>query len=310
MNIEQFSENNRVETPLLVTNVTKGVTGNNQAYLTVTFQDKTGTIDGKKWDARPEDDEVFAIGNFLLVEADVLNYRGNLQLKILKATPLPLEDIEVTDFTISSPIPQKELEAKLKKYLASFQDQDIAKIVNTLITRHYDQFVTYPAAVRNHHEFANGLLHHTLAMADLGEEVVKLYPTLNRDLLLGGILLHDLGKTEELSGPIIAKYTLEGRLIGHIPLAASEILQVGEELGIQSEVPLLFAHMVLAHHGKLEFGSPVLPAIREALVLSMIDDLDAKMMMVDKALNEVAEGEWTPRLWALNDGYFYQPKKR
>ncbi|MGI6714018.1 MAG: 3'-5' exoribonuclease YhaM family protein [Bacilli bacterium] len=310
MRIEQFIENTRIESPLLVVNLTKGVTGNNQSYLTVTFQDKTGTIEGKKWDARPGDEELFAIGNFVLVEADVLNYRGNLQLKIISSTVLNPETIDITQFTISSPIPQKELEAKLKKYLSSFQDKEVSLIVNTLIQRHYDQFVTYPAAVRNHHEFANGLLYHTLAMADLGERIAELYPSINRDLLLGGIFLHDLGKTVELSGPVISKYTVEGRLIGHIPLAASEILQVGEELGITSEVPMLLTHMVLAHHGKLEFGSPVLPATREALALSMIDNFDSKMMMVDKALADIPEGEWTPRLWALDDSYFYQPKKR
>ncbi|MFA6855313.1 MAG: HD domain-containing protein [Bacilli bacterium] len=308
--IDQLIENMRVESQYLVINATKGTTGNNQAYMTITLQDKTGTIEGKKWDARPSDDEIFAIGNIVNIEADVLNYRGSMQLKILSGTIVDASSVDITQFTISSPIPQSELENRLQQLLSSFSDKDISLIVNTLIKKHYEQFLTYPAAVRNHHEFTNGLLYHTLSMAELGERIANFYPQINRDLLIGGILLHDLGKTIELSGPIIPKYTTEGRLIGHISMAASEIQNVASELEITSEVPTLLAHMVLAHHGKLEFGSPVLPEIREALVLSMIDDLDAKMMMLDKAFNGINDGEWTPRLWALNDSYFYLPKKR
>jgi len=149
-----------------------------------------------------------------------------------------------------------------------------------------------------------------MQMADLGEAIVKLYPSVNRDMLMAGIILHDLGKTLELSGPIIPKYTLEGKLLGHISITHAEIQKTVDELQITGEVPVLLSHMVLSHHGKMEFGSPVLPLTREAYLLSAIDDIDAKMMMLDKAYDQTPEGEFTSRVYALDERSFYKPKKK
>jgi len=308
--IKDLVDGERLHDTFLVTNMTKGVTGNNQTYFTVTFQDKTGTIEGKKWEINSEDADIFAIGNIVELDADVIFYRNGLQLKIISGRKLPVEGIDIARYTIASPIPQAELEAKLKTLLQSIKDPEVALIVNSLIERHYEAFVTFPAAVRNHHEFANGLLYHTLSMAGLADLMAQYYSGIDRDILIGGVLLHDLGKVVELSGPIITKYTTEGKLLGHISICASEIHEMADELNITSEVPTLLEHMVLAHHGHLEYGSPVLPLTREALLLSFIDDIDAKMMILDKAFEGVAEGEFTSRIWPLNDSYFYKPKKR
>ena len=120
--------------------------------MTITLQDKTGTIEGKKWDARPSDDETFAIGNIVNIEADVLNYRGSMQLKILSGTIVDASSVDITQFTITSPIPQSELENRLQQLLSSFSDKDISLIVNTLIKKHYEQFLTYQL-LSYHHEF-------------------------------------------------------------------------------------------------------------------------------------------------------------
>ena len=308
--IKDVQEGETIKESFLVSNVTKGVTGNNMPYLTITLQDNTGTIDGKKWEVKPEDTTIFVPGNIVYVQADVIYYKNGYQLKIISGEKMDDEKIDYARYTMSAPVPQETLETELKALLKTFVDADIALIVHTLIEKYYDRFITYPAAVRNHHEFTNGLLYHTLSMAGLAEKIAAFYPSIDRDLLIGGVLLHDLGKTIELSGPIIPKYTTEGKLLGHISIMAGEIRKVADELGIKSEVPTLLAHMVLSHHGKMEFGSPVTPLIREALVLSMIDDLDAKMIILDKAYAETLEGEFTSRIYPIDDSYFYKPKPR
>jgi 3'-5' exoribonuclease len=308
--IKDFLEGDLIRGPLLVVNANKGVTNNGLAYMNVTLQDKTGTIEAKKWDINEVDAALLNIGNVVLVDGDVLNYRDNLQVKIRAVSKVNDDEFDATRFTMASPIPLEELEKRLDSYVNSLKDKDIALLTKTLIGKYYKSYITYPAAVRNHHEFASGLLHHTVSMADLGEAIANLYPSVDRDMLIAGILLHDLGKTLELSGPIIPKYTLEGKLIGHISITHAEIQKSIEALKINSETATLLSHMVLSHHGKYEYGSPVLPLTREAYLLSVIDDLDAKMMILDKAYDQTPEGEFSTRIYAMDDRSFYKPKKR
>ena len=145
-------------------------------------------------------------------------------------------------------------------------------------------------------------------MCEVAEFCAKHYPFLNYDLLISGCLLHDIGKVIELSGPIATKYTEEGNLLGHLTIGMSIVKEVADRLNIKSEVPTLLEHMILSHHGKLEFGAAVLPLTPEALILSMIDDMDAKMMMLEKALKDVKEGEYSDRLFALDNRTFYKSK--
>ncbi len=306
--IKDFQDGTRISGLYLVSNVSKGVSANNSAYLTVSFQDKTGSVDGKLWDADAADVALFTPGTIVNLEADVLSYRGALQLKILRASEALGVKIDPAQFTMAAPVPLPDMERQLEAVLASFEDGQIKLLTTTLIKTHYEAFITFPAAVRNHHEYASGLLYHTLSMIKLGEAILPHYPDIDRDLLLAGILLHDLGKTVELSGPIIPKYTTAGKLIGHITLMASEIVKLGAELGVDEEVTTLVAHMVVSHHGKQEFGSPVIPMTREALLLSMIDDMDAKLVMTEKALEGIEPGDFSERVFTLDNRSMYQPK--
>ena len=308
--IKEFLEGDVIRGPLLVINANRGITNNGLAYMNITLQDKTGTIEAKKWDLSEDDNAVITSGSIIYVDGDVLNYRDNLQIKIRSVSRLQDDEVDVSRFTISSPIAIEELEKRLDAYVSSIKQPECALIIKTLVEKFYKNFISYPAAVRNHHEFASGLLHHTVQMADLGEAIAKLYSSIDRDMLISGIILHDLGKTIELSGPIIPKYTLEGKLIGHISITHAEIQKVVDELNIKGEVPTLLSHMVLSHHGKYEYGSPVLPLTREAFLLSVIDDLDSKMMIIDKAFDQTPEGEFTSRIYALDERAFYKPKKK
>jgi 3'-5' exoribonuclease len=291
----------------LINNVNKGVTSTSRSYLTITLQDSTGTIEAKKWDVDEGDEDTFVSGNIVSVEAEVISYKGTLQIKVLRGLPLPKDGIDFTRFVPSAPVKKEVLEAKLQKYLDSLQDGDLKTLTCYLVKKFHDCYVIYPAAVRNHHAYASGLLYHSICMADLAEQVAKLYPNLNRDVLIAGTIIHDIGKTIELSGPIATKFTLEGRLLGHISIMAGEIRVAAKELNMTGETPLILEHMVLSHHTKPEFGSPVPPETPEAVALSMIDDFDAKMNIVSKALETVEPGEWSSKIFTMDDRYFYNP---
>ena len=150
---------------------------------------------------------------------------------------------------------------------------------------------------------------HSVSLGEHADYFAKYYPNINRDLLVTGALLHDFGKMIELVGPAVYRYSTEGRLLGHISIMCGELRIATKELGITSEVPLLLEHMVLSHHGQYEFGSPVLPLTKEALLLSMIDNLDSKMLVLDKAYEEIKPGEFTQKVYALDGRSFYKPKQ-
>ena len=170
-----------------------------------------------------------------------------------------------------------------------------------------DKLFSYPAAVSIHHEYSSGLLMHSVTMADLAVTLCPIYDC-DHDLMVTGCLLHDMGKIIELEGPIVYKYSLEGKLLGHISIMCAEIRKAAEELKIQSEIPLLLEHMVLSHHGQQEFGSPVMPLTKEGLLLSIIDNLDSKMVVVNKALNDVEPGNFSNKVFPLDNRAFYKPK--
>lgn len=292
----------------LVTAVAKCVTTQGRNYLNITLQDASGTIEAKKWDIEDGDLDIFLVGNIVSIRGDVLNYRDHLQLKIVSGDKLEQENIDVTRFVPSSPISEGELEKELNSFISSLKDSDLKTLTQYLINKFHDSYLTYPAAVRNHHNYASGLLHHSVSMAKLAVEVCKLYPEINQDFVVAGALIHDLGKTLELSGAVATKYTDEGKLLGHISIMAGEIRMAADKLNIKGETPLLLEHMILSHHSKLEFGSPIPPLTREAFVLASIDDFDAKMNIISKATESIKEGEWTEKIFAMDNRAFYLPK--
>lgn len=308
--IKDFVDSDHIIGQLLVVACTKGTTDKGLSYLNITFQDKTGSIEAKKWDASESDLKLLAPGSVVMVDGLVNLYKGQPQLKVVGVGKIDPADVEMSNFARVSPIPLSELKARLDCYLNSFKDKDVEKITKAVINHFYDRYVTFPGAVKVHHEFGSGIIHHSLFMADVADAIAKIYTQVDRDILVAGALLHDIGKTIEYENPIAPVQTAEGKLCGHIAIGYAEFKRIVDELDIKSEVPLLLEHMILAHHGSLEFGSPVMPATREALLLSEIDMLDSRQMILDKALAAVEEGEFTPRLWMMDDTSFYKPKKR
>lgn len=187
------------------------------------------------------------------------------------------------------------------------ENPTIQRIVRAFIKKYQEELLIYPAASKNHHAYTSGLLHHIVSMLQLGKQIKVLYPQLNKDLLYAGIILHDLGKIQELSGVVTTTYTTEGKLLGHIPIMVEEIGEIARELKVEGEEILILKHLVLSHHGKAEWGSPTPPLVQEAEMLHFIDLIDAKMNILDRALNQIQPGEFTDRLFPMENRSFYKP---
>ena len=292
----------------IVISATEGKSSKGSKYLSLVLQDSTGTIDAKKWDVSPSEETLLAPKKVVCVTGHPLIYnQSQLQFKITDIEPV--YSYKEEDLILSAPVDRKLLEEKFLSYIDRINDEEIKAIVSEVVTNKYNKILFHPAAKTNHHEYAGGLLHHEVSMLDLAKAISSLYPTINKDLLYGGIILHDIGKTIELSGPIATEYTVQGKLIGHISILQSEIIEAAKKHNITGEVVTLLQHMVLSHHGKLEYGSPVLPLILEAEVMHQIDNIDSKIVMINKALKDVEVGGQSNRIMGLDGRSFYKHSK-
>ena len=279
-------------------------------YIAMTFQDRTGTISGNLWDAQAHNVEEFTAGKVVYMRAIKELYNGMPQVnQIFLRLPENTEPTNPADFKEKPPVSADELREYVQKVIFKIENGIWNRIVRHIFKKYDKEFFQFPAAKVNHHAFETGLAFHTVTMVQLAERITEVYPRLNASLMYAGILLHDMAKTIELSGPVNTSYTLAGNLIGHIVLIDEEVSKAVAELGIDEndEDVILLRHVLLSHHGQLEYGSPVRPHIMEAEIIHMIDNLDASMMMMMTALNQVGPGEMTPRIFALDNRNFYRP---
>lgn len=307
--IKDFKEKERFTQPMLIKSCTKGTTSKGAPYLNLTFQDNTGTIDGKLWDAKESDELAAKNGTVVNANFEVIEYGTALQLRVNYVEPLDQETVDLTEFLLTGQYTEEEAKEIIKKFILSISNVNLQNLVKGMFRKVSERFFAYPAASRIHHSFYGGLAEHTIGMAKTAEALCQLYPDLNRDLLLSGVLVHDMGKTIELGGLLSAEYSEEGRLTGHISICHGWLMEVAKELKLEeAEETLLLRHLILSHHGKLEYGSPVLPLIREAEALSTIDNLDARLNTINSVLENVKEGEWSQRVPSLDGRQFYKPK--
>jgi len=307
--IVYYEAGEQIEQYLYIKSVTKGLASNGKPFLTLLLQDKSGEMEAKLWDIGEEEERLYTPQTVVKVAGDIHNYRGKLQIRIRKIRPLSDgEKVPMEELMERAPLSVEEMVEKITQYIFDIKNPNIQRITRYLYKKFEKPFLDYPAATKNHHEYSSGLAYHVVTMLDAAKALSVVYPVLNCDLLYGGIILHDLGKVIELSGPLNPKYTNEGILLGHITIMANEIEKAAEELQIEGEEVLLLKHMVLSHHGKAEWGSPKPPMILEAEVLHLIDNLDAKINMLVRALERTKPGEFTERIFALDNRSFYKPK--
>ncbi|MDM5357545.1 3'-5' exoribonuclease [Peribacillus sp. B2I2] len=287
---------------------TKAVASNGKPFLTLILCDKTGEIEAKLWDVSEADETTYSAEATVKVQGEVQNYRGRSQLKIrnIRITS-DADGVTKADLIQTAPLSQEEMMETITQFIFEMRNPNIQRVTRHLIKKYQNEFLTFPAATKNHHEYMSGLAYHVVSMLGLAKAISTLYPSLNRDLLYAGVILHDLGKVHELSGPVSTVYTVEGNLLGHITIMVNEVGKAAEELGIEAEEIMILKHLILSHHGKAEWGSPKPPMVREAEVLHYIDNMDAKINMMDRALEKVKPGEFTERVFALDNRSFYKP---
>ncbi len=283
---------------------------NGKQFIAFTFQDQSGQIGGKYWDASDEDVAKFTAGQVIHLQGKRELYQNNPQVKIYKLRLTTGDEPQTIDqFIPKAPVQVTEMQDEFGAMLFEITNPNWQRLVRHLMQKHQAEFFSFPAAKTNHHAFSGGLAYHTLSMLRLAKTIAAQYPQIDEALLYAGVILHDLGKTLELSGPISTEYTVRGNLIGHIVLVDEEIVRACDTLKIDvnAEDMLLLRHVILAHHGLMEYGSPVRPQVLEAEVLHQIDELDASITMMTQSLQHAEAGQFTERLFAMDGRRFYRP---
>lgn len=297
-----------VDHTLFIKQSIKGVTTVGKPFMTLILQDKSGDIEAKLWDTNEEHERMYPAETIVHVGGEIHEYRGKNQLRIKSIRVVgPEEGVSISELVPSSTIPKEDLYDELTQFFFEIRNANIARITRYIMKEFKEDILVYPAATKNHHDYVSGLLDHMVSMLRLGKAICDLYPTLNRDLVYAGIMLHDIGKVRELSGPIATSYTVEGNLLGHISIMVTEVAKAAVALSIEGEEVMLLQHLVLSHHGQEEWGSPKRPMIQEAEILHYIDNIDAKMNMLTRVLNKTQPGQFSERVFALDNRAFYKP---
>jgi 3'-5' exoribonuclease len=268
--------------------------GGGGQYLALGLSDKTGQLEARMWEEFASVVETCAEGCYVKVQGQISKYNGRFQITLTRMRPAGDAEVDSADFVPTTQYEVPAMMAELRGYVEAFANPHL----RALVLRFFDDpaigaaFQEAPAAKRLHHAWIGGLLEHVLALVRVCRATAPFYPEVDPDLLVTGAILHDIGKVRELSWRTNFSYTLEGQLVGHITIAqrmlaeaisamdaeASERAQTTGQAPERFPEPLrvLVEHMILAHHGKLEFGSPKLPMTPEAMLLSALDDLEAK----------------------------------
>ncbi|WDV48287.1 OB-fold nucleic acid binding domain-containing protein [Clostridiaceae bacterium M8S5] len=308
--IIEFNNGDEIESFFLVKQSLVKISSKNKKYIDFTLMDKTGEINAKLWEVTDNDEKQYVNNTIIKVRGIISVYQGKLQLKINRIRLLKEEDgIKISDYVLVAPEEPKEMLMCIETYINNMSNEDIKRLTNRIVQDNRQKLLIYPAATKNHHSVAGGLLYHTKTMLLLGEQVCKIYDFLNKDLLYAGIILHDMAKIQEIDANdfgVASEYTTEGQLLGHIIMGIKNIDRVAREEDIDNEISMLLQHMVLSHHYEPEFGSPKKPQIPEGEILHMLDIIDARMYDMNKALGNTREREFSERVWSLENRKVYK----
>jgi 3'-5' exoribonuclease len=275
-----------------------------KSWLELALRDRTGSIPAKMWDNFEALAKTFETDDVVQIRGRVKLYNGQKEMTLEQIVPAAVRDYDLSDFLAHTKHDVEKLYAELGAAVATVKNPWIKRLLESVVNDPaiVPKLKRAPAAMSMHHAFVGGLLEHTVSLVGLGRAVAERYPELDADVLLAGIVLHDIGKIDELSYERATSYTTAGRLLGHITIGT---LLVREKIraipGFPEPLAILIEHLILSHHGTYEFGSPSLPQTREAIALHFLDDMDSKMAAMRTTL-EGASGseEWTERNPALH----------
>jgi len=286
-------------------------TADQKDYLDMIISDKTGEVPLKFWDISETDKATFFAGSVVKVKGVASLYRDKLQGRVTKIRLATEEDgYQVSDFVKSAPVPAADLIHVIERTIEEIVNPKISQIVRYCVSRVKEQLWSYPAGQSVHHNYYSGLSYHIVRMLEIANFLIQQRPFLNADLLRAGVLLHDLCKVEEFQGGeqgIVTEYTIRGNLLGHISIINTWIYEAAQRFELDTHDPVVMAlqHMVLSHHGKMEYGSPVLPQLPESIALCQIDLMDSRLQAVEDHLSQTKESCVTG-IRAIDGGRIYR----
>ena len=286
---------------------------NGKQYLDITLGDKTGELTGKKWDV--SDGEYPALvdikeKDIVKIKGVITEWAGQLQFRVQRIRKANENDgQQIGDFVKAAPEDPQEMYDFIFDTAQNLSDRDLRELCVRLLTENKDRLLYYPAASKNHHAQLGGLLYHTKRMLMTGMRVCEVYTNLNRDLVLTGVILHDMEKLNEIDADtdgIASGYSFEGQMLGHLIQGVKLVDRMALELGMDREKAIMLEHMILSHHYEPEFGSPKKPLFPEAEVLHYLDILDARMFDMQTALEATEPGAFSDRVWTLDNRRLYK----
>jgi 3'-5' exoribonuclease len=289
--------------------------GNGKQYGDFLFGDSTGDITGKKWDVSSDDEAMLNLikeGDVVKIQGKVKEFNSQLQLTITQIRKSTEADpVEINALVKSAPESSEDMYNYIYSVAEGLKDQDYRNICLAILDADKEKLLYYPAAQRNHHAERGGLLYHVKRMLMTGIKVCEVYTELNRDLVLTGVIIHDIEKLREIESNeygVSPGYSFEGQLLGHLVQGVVAMDKLGETFNVSKEKVVLLQHMILSHHYEPDFGSPKKPMFPEAEVLHYLDMMDAKIFdMVDELAN-TDSGEFTGKVWTLDNRRLYKPR--
>ena len=292
----------------LIESMQKRFTPNKSGYYGATLSDGESSIDARIWDCNLIESNDVVAGNVYLFDAHVNEYAGKMQYVIKSIKAIEPGEVEVSKFFKTAPLSKDELNKGIKVYIKKITNPILYKLTVNLIAKVAPEFFEYPAAMSMHHNFLYGLAYHTYTMLQLAEKLLELYPGMNSDLLYAGVLLHDIGKTRELTGPKTPLYTEQGNLLGHIVIGLQMLANEAEKQNVlDTEEYITLSHLLASHHGELEYGSPKEPGIMEAFCLHFIDLADSKMAPISAEVLKTKKGTSSAPIASLGRKTIYVP---
>ena len=307
--VSQLVRDMRYEGFLLVRSAEKRKDSKGNDYVDMNLTDRTGEINCKIWNW-DNTQPVPESGNPIKIRATVQEYNGRMQLRVEKWRMAAAEDpVDMNQLVPAAPRKPADMAAEIRETVAGFESENLRKLTEGMLEIAGDELEWFPAAQRMHHAERSGLLHHTTDMLRMAKAMLEVYPWLNRDLLLAGVIIHDLGKIEEMKSDRtgnVTDYTRDGQLLGHLVRGITNLNRVAEETGVSGEAVVLLEHMLLSHHGESEYGSPKPPMFSEAEALHWIDIMDARMNTMKAVTDKTPPGAFSEKIFSL-DRRVYHP---
>lgn len=312
--VEQIREREQIECQFLVRDKITAMAKNGKPYLTLKLMDRTGEIEGRVWDRVDELAACFEKDDFIRVQGKASVYMGKMQLVVQQLEKVGEGDVDLADYLPVCPRPVDEMVAELRTLADSLEAPHFRALMAAFLEDEafLRLYVKAPAAKAIHHVYLGGLLEHSLAVARLAEDVCGHYPGVQRDLLITGALLHDIGKVSELCYDRSFAYTDTGKLLGHIVIGVEMVEDKVRRLpGFPPAAAILLKHLLLSHHGQYEYGSPKRPKTLEAVILNYLDDLDSKINGIRTHIEKEPESadNWTG-YHRIYDRYFFKDSQR